>query len=58
MSAMIMSSGSSSVPRSSAAATPMTIAITTQIRAAPKTSDKVAGAAAMISGTTFWPWLE
>ena len=31
---------------------------TTQIRAAPKTSDRVAGAAAMISGTTFWPWLE
>ena len=53
MSAMIMSSGSTSVPRISAAATPMRIDTTTQMRAAPKTSDSVAGAAAMISGMTF-----
>ncbi len=36
----------------------MMIAITTQIKAAPNTSESVAGAAAIISGTTFWPWLE
>ena len=58
ISAMIMSSGSSSVPRITAAATPIPMAITIQITAAPNTSDSVAGAAAMISGTTFWPWLE
>ena len=58
ISARIISSGSNSVPRSRAAATPMAIAITTQITAAPKTSDSVAGAAAAISGTTCTPWLE
>src|SRR5689334_21407907 len=58
ISAMIMSSGSSNVPRSTAAATPMTIAITTQMNAAPNTSERVAGAAAAISGITFWPWFE
>ncbi len=40
------------VPRSRAAATPITMAITTQISDAPSTSDSVAGAAAKISGTT------
>ncbi len=58
ISAMIISSGSSSVPRSTAAATPMMMATTTQMSAAPNTSDSVAGAAAKISGTTSWPWLE
>src|SRR5947209_11025120 len=58
ISASTISSGSNSVPRSRAAATPMAIAITTQIIAAPKTSDKVAGVAAAISGITFTPWLE
>src|ERR1700757_2777852 len=58
ISAMIISSGSSSEPRSTAAATPMAIETTTQMRAAPITSESVAGAAAKISGTTSWPWLE
>jgi hypothetical protein len=58
ISARIISSGSSRVPRSTAAPTPITTAITTQITAAPNTSDNVAGAAAAISGTTSWPWLE
>src|SRR5258707_2201302 len=58
MSARIISSGSSSVPRNFAAATPMAIATTTQIAAAPNTSDRVAGAAAPISGTTSTPWFE
>src|ERR1700749_889742 len=40
------------------AGTPTAIAITTQITAAPKTSDSVAGVAAAISGTTFTPWFE
>jgi len=56
--ARIISTGSSQVPRSSAAATPMTMATTTQITAAPNTSDSVAGAAAASSGTTSRPWLE
>jgi hypothetical protein len=55
---MIISSGSNNVPRSTAAATPIRIAITTQITAAPNTSESVAGTPATISGTTFWPWLE
>src|ERR1700683_140269 len=58
ISAMIISSGSKTVPRSRAAATPMAIASITQITAAPKTSDRVAGAAAPISGTTSTPWFE
>ena len=58
MSARIISSGSRSVPRSIAAAAPVTIATTTQISAAPNTSDRVAGAAAAISGTTCTPWLR
>jgi hypothetical protein len=36
----------------------MPIASTTQISAAPNTSDRVAGAAAKISGTTSSPWFE
>src|SRR5579863_6103353 len=56
--ATTISSGSKTVPRSRAAAIPTPIAITTQITAAPNTSDKVAGAAAAISGTTLMPWLE
>src|ERR1700691_6042096 len=58
ISAMIISSGSRTVPRSSAAATPMAIETITQISAAPNTSDSVAGAAAPISGTTSTPWSE
>ena len=58
ISASTISSGSKTVPLSRAAATPMAIAITTQISAAPKTSDRVAGVAAAISGTTFTPWFE
>ncbi len=58
MRARIISSGSTMVPRNRAAAIPRMIDITTQITAAPNTSDRVAGAAAKISGTTFWPWLE
>src|SRR5712691_6698582 len=53
--AMIISSGSNTVPLSTAAATPMLIATTTQITAAPNTSDNVAGVAAAISGTTRVP---
>ena len=56
--ATTISSGSKTVPRSRAAAIPTPIAITTQSTAAPNTSDKVAGVAAAISGTTFTPWLE
>ena len=56
--ASTISSGSNTVPLSRAAATPTAIAITTQISAAPKTSDRVAGVAAAISGTTFTPWFE
>ncbi len=56
--ATTISSGSKTVPRSRAAAIPTAIASTTQSTAAPKTSDRVAGAAAAISGTTFTPWLE
>ena len=56
--ASTISSGSNTVPRSRAAATPMAIDTTTQISAAPKTSDRVAGVAAAISGTTFTPWFE
>src|SRR6185437_4283414 len=52
ISATIISSGSSSDPRSTAAATPMAIETTTQMSAAPSTSESVAGAAAKISGTT------
>src|SRR5215467_9187018 len=44
--AATISSGSKIVPLSKAAATPIAIDITTQISAAPKTSDKVAGVAA------------
>src|SRR5436309_15780869 len=58
ISASTISSGSNSVPRSRAAATTMVIASTTQMIAAPKTSDRVAGGAAAISGTTLTPWLE
>src|SRR5215813_12836215 len=53
-----ISSGSKIVSRSRAAAIPTAIAITTQSSAAPKTSDKVAGVAWAISGTTLRPWLE
>src|SRR6185312_1782055 len=56
--ASTISSGSNTVPLSRAAATPTAIAITTQISAAPNTSDRVAGVAAAISGTTFTPWFE
>src|SRR4249919_3743366 len=56
--AMIMSNGSHSVPFSTAAPTPIRTASTTQITAAPKTSESVAGIAATISGTTDWPWFE
>ena len=58
ISATIISSGSKIVPVSTAAATPHDDAITTQITAAPNTSESVAGVAATISGTTFWPWLS
>src|SRR5271170_5327204 len=58
ISARIISTGSNKVPRSRAAATPMAIASTTQSTAAPNTSDRVAGAAAAISGTTSRPWFE
>src|SRR5580658_8387543 len=58
ISAMIISSGSRIVPRSSAAATPMMIENITQSTAAPNTSERVAGAAAPISGTTSTPWFE
>src|SRR5580698_3308834 len=58
ISAMIINSGSSTVPRSSAAATPMAMATITQMIAAPNTSDRVAGAAAPTSGTTSTPWFE
>ena len=58
ISATTISSGSKTVPLNRAAATPTAIAITTQITAAPKTSDRVAGVAAAISGTTFTPWFE
>jgi hypothetical protein len=58
ISATIMSNGSNTVPLSTAAATPMRTAITTQMTAAPNTRDRVAGAAWTISGTTFVPWLE
>ena len=56
--ATTISSGSNTVPRSSAAAIPTPIAITTQSTAAPKTSDRVAGVAAKTSWTTRTPWLE
>ena len=36
----------------------MMIATTTQMMAAPKTSDSVAGAAATIWGQPTWPWFE
>src|SRR5215469_1612645 len=58
MSARIISTGSGHLPRNLAAATPMVIATMTQITAAPITRDKVAGAAAPISGTTSTPWFE
>src|SRR6266581_2160738 len=58
ISASTISSGSNTVPLSRAAATPIAIAMTTQITAAPKTSDRVAGVAAAISGTTLTPWFE
>src|SRR5262249_407120 len=56
--ATTISSGAKTGPRSWAAAIPTAIASTTQRTAAPKTSDRVAGVAAAISGTTFTPWLE
>ena len=56
ISASTISIGSKTVPRSTAAATPIRIDITTQITAAPSTSDSVTGVAATISGTTLWPW--
>ena len=58
ISARIMSNGSNTVPLSTAAATPIRIAITTQMTAPPSTSESVAGAAETISGTTSSPWLE
>jgi hypothetical protein len=56
--ATTISSGSKIVPRSRAAAIPTAIDTTTQISAAPNTSDRVAGAAWPISGITLMPWLE
>ena len=56
--ATIIRSGSKKVPLSTAASSPMLIDTTTQMRAAPTTSDRVAGTAAAISGMTFWPWFE
>jgi hypothetical protein len=58
ISAMIISSGSKMVPRSTAAANPIAIDTTIQITAAPKTSERVTGVALMISGITFAPWFE
>ena len=48
----IMSNGSTNVPRMTAAASPIAMATTTQMIAAPKTSDSVTGAASVICGTT------
>src|SRR5262249_30259323 len=54
--ARIMRSGSRIVPRKTAAAVPARIAKTTQISAAPITSESVTGVALVISGITF-VWL-
>ena len=52
-----MSNGSTNVPRMTAAASPIAMATTTQMIAAPKTSDSVTGAASAIWGTTLTPRL-
>ena len=53
----IMSKGSTNVPRMTAAARPMAMATTTQMIAAPKTSENVTGAASTICGITLAPRL-
>src|SRR3954463_547075 len=57
MSARIISSGSQIDPFSTTAASPVAIASTTQMIAAPMTSENVIGAAAVIAGTTLSAWL-
>ena len=57
ISPMIMSNGSTNVPRMTAAASPMAIANTTQMIAAPNTSESVTGAASAICGMTLAPRL-
>ena len=54
-SAMPISNGSQIEPRRSAAETPIAIDATSQITAAPSTSESVTGVAARISGTTGTP---
>ena len=50
-----MISVSSGVPRKTAATSPMTMLTTTQMRAAPNTSESVTGAASTICGITSAP---
>src|SRR3954449_10481367 len=57
MSARIIRSGSKIVPLNTTASRPVAIASTTQMIAAPITSENVTGAAAAIAGTTFSAWL-
>ena len=58
ISARIISNGSKMLPFSTAAASPMMIDTTTQMIAAPNTSESVTGVAATISGMTRSPWFE
>ena len=55
--ARIMSKGSKIVPLKITARSPVTIAPTTQMTAAPITSENVTGAAEVIAGTTLRAWL-
>ena len=57
ISARIMSNGSTNVPLKVTISSPIAIAPITQSTAAPKTSENVTGAAAVIAGTTFSAWL-
>jgi hypothetical protein len=57
MSARIIRSGSQIDPFHTTASRPVRMLITTQMIAAPITSENVTGAAAVIAGTTLSAWL-
>ena len=54
--ARIMSNGSTIVPLKTTANRPVRMLRTTQITAAPNTSENVTGVAEVIAGTTFSAW--